>query len=254
VETLPKSIKEAKEPGDAAMAENTEERAETKAKNEATIKEAEEGKEVEGEASTPSSGKLNSAIAQAPPLPEGADPPKTKMRPVDLGKLKIDELKARLRKFELEDRGKKQEMIDRLKEAGGDETPEEPPPDPARELSVFEHKDKVQDAHFSKDGVWLITACRDKIARIFDIETIQVLASYGHSNWISTVHLSEDQSVLCTSCDDGYVRMWNVKKEEELMTFDLGAPVTCAVFSPDNKMFCSASKTGAAQVFTLLPQ
>jgi len=198
--------------------------------------------------------RIHAVTEPPPPLPEGVEAPKIRMRKLELEKFKIDELKARLRKFELEDRGKKAEMIERLKEAGGDETPEEPPPDPTRELNTFEHKDKVQYTQFSKDGLWLVTACRDKVARIFDIDTGQVLASYGHMNWIPTLQLSEDQTVLCTCCDDGFVRMWDVKAEKELMAFDLDAPVTCAAFSPDNKQFCSASKSGAAQVFGLLPE
>jgi len=138
----------------------------------------------------------------------------------------------------------------------GDETPEEPPPDPTRELASFEHPDKVMEACFSFDGEWIISACADKKARVIDIETGEVLRIINHGNFIHTVRIIEDGSTICTSCDDGFARVFDVRNEKLLVSFSLNSECNCAAFSPDGKRVVTAANatllTGATQIFGLL--
>eukprot|EP00928_Gymnodinium_smaydae_P029797 TRINITY_DN22341_c0_g2_i1.p1 TRINITY_DN22341_c0_g2~~TRINITY_DN22341_c0_g2_i1.p1 ORF type:complete len:471 (-),score=78.73 TRINITY_DN22341_c0_g2_i1:106-1518(-) len=191
-------------------------------------------------------------------IPEGEEPPEgPKMKQLDLAKWKIDDLKARLKKLQLPEKGRKQELIDRLVEVGGDKTPEEKPPDPLRELASFEHRDRVMDAKFSRDGQWVVTACRDKQARVWDIGTQQVLSAFLHNNWINSVRISNCGTVLCTACDDGHARVFDVKSEQVLYDFGANAPVTMVDFSPDGDLICTSAKGtelgGAAQIYGIPP-
>merc|ERR1712098_427380 len=110
-------------------------------------------------------------------------------------------------------------MGERLMQFKGDETPEDAPLDPTRELASFEHPDKVLDACFSSDGEWVVTACADKKARIIDIQTAEVLRAINHGNLIHTVCMILDNSSICTSSDDGFVRVIDVKSERQLVSF-----------------------------------
>lgn len=179
-----------------------------------------------------------------------------KMKKLDLKSFKIAELKARLRKFDQEERGRKAELIDRLVSVGGDETPEEPPPDPFRELQAFEHADKVTDARFNASGEWLLTACNDTLARVYDIETGEVLRSFPHGNWIHVACFTFDSSCVCTACDDGFARVFSVGSEKELASFAVGASLTGVAFSREGHRVATSAKatllTGAAQVWGLV--
>lgn len=177
-----------------------------------------------------------------------------KMKILDLSTFRIEELKARLRKLDLPDRGKKQDLIDQLILYGGDRTPEEQPPDPHRELNVFPHKNRVTDAQFSYDGNWIITACLDKVVRVVNIVSKELIAKFQHANLVNSVRISDDGRVLCTACDDGCARVLEVSSQRELFCWHAGAQVTQANFRKDSAaMVFSAKATdvgGAAQLYS----
>eukprot|EP00927_Polykrikos_kofoidii_P077891 TRINITY_DN74786_c0_g1_i1.p1 TRINITY_DN74786_c0_g1~~TRINITY_DN74786_c0_g1_i1.p1 ORF type:complete len:430 (+),score=81.91 TRINITY_DN74786_c0_g1_i1:198-1487(+) len=194
-------------------------------------------------------------VTPEPPekIPEGEEPPPgPKMIKLELEKMKIEQLKNRLRVRELSDRGKKVDLIDRLKACGGDETPEDPPPDPRRELARFVHVQKVDDVRFSPHGEWLVTCCRDKHARIFHIETGQIMALFPHGNWVNTAFFLGDRSVMCTACEDGFVRVFDLVRQQEIIALECGGPATCAAFRHDGALVAAASRCGSAHVFGVL--
>eukprot|EP00929_Paragymnodinium_shiwhaense_P047396 TRINITY_DN24045_c0_g2_i1.p1 TRINITY_DN24045_c0_g2~~TRINITY_DN24045_c0_g2_i1.p1 ORF type:complete len:415 (-),score=98.31 TRINITY_DN24045_c0_g2_i1:2-1246(-) len=194
------------------------------------------------------------AIPEPPEFHEEGEEPDDdddapKFKTLDLTKMKVDMLKERLKKRGLPTRGRKQDLIDRLMDCGGDKTPVEPPPDPERELACFEHPDKVLDARFNADGKWLVTACRDKKVRVINIVNSNILIAFYHGNMVRTVDISPDSTSVLTACDDGRARIYDLVESQEIQSFDTQASVTCACFNPEGTKVCTSSKTGAGQVW-----
>ncbi len=100
------------------------------------------------------------------------------------------------------------------------------------------HPDKVYSARFSPDGRWIITGCRDKIARIWNAETgeLQIVLA-GHDDAILFAGFSPDTLRVVTTSKDSTARLWNAADGHSL-----GPPlrhsswVYYASFGPGNEL------------------
>ena len=51
-------------------------------------------------------------------------------------------------------------------------------------LASFDHQDVVVDAVFSPDGARILTASRDKTAKLWDAASGKLIGSFAHQDWI----------------------------------------------------------------------
>ena len=68
----------------------------------------------------------------------------------------------------------------------------------------------MSSAAFSPDGTSIVTASRDKTARLWDGATAKEIAVLrGHNNFVTSAAFSPDGSRIVTASDDKTVRLWD---------------------------------------------
>lgn len=87
------------------------------------------------------------------------------------------------------------------------------------------HQDDVETATFHPTQQWIVTACRDKIVRLFDFQGHLIRRFIGHErDVISVAWLGRDTILSCS--DDGTVRKWDVHTGKQIAAVDLGGVET----------------------------
>ena len=120
----------------------------------------------------------------------------------------------------------------------------------ARKLT--DHKGSVVTAKFSHDGQWLVTASRDRTARIWYINQDQAKPDIckeltGHTAALSSAAFNPSGTQVVTSSADNTIRVWDTQHCHELTTLNWHSDSVNEVqFSPDGQSILSASDDGTA--------
>jgi WD40 repeat protein/serine/threonine protein kinase len=114
----------------------------------------------------------------------------------------------------------------------------------------------VTSANFSPDGKRIVTGSRDRIARIWDIESGADLKKFqgenGHTDSVNSSVFSPDADgkYVLTASDDGTVKLWDAATGDVVRTFvGHAGDVNSAIFSPDGLLVLSASSDGTARLW-----
>ncbi len=101
----------------------------------------------------------------------------------------------------------------------------------------------VHHIAFSPDGTRMATCCQDPIARIWNVETGQVIHTLqGHTDIVRQTAFSPDGRLLASAGNDHQIRIWNVTTGGELRTLTGHKErVHCVAFSPDGNQLASGS-------------
>jgi WD40 repeat protein len=120
------------------------------------------------------------------------------------------------------------------------------------------HQDFVTSVAFSPDGRFLLTGCRDKTARLWDIETGASLRQLtGHKGggispqWGDIlVSFSPDGKYLLTGSEDKTARLWDAKTGAVLRQFVGHSQAISAIsFSPDGRWIVTASEDSTTRLW-----
>jgi eukaryotic-like serine/threonine-protein kinase len=123
------------------------------------------------------------------------------------------------------------------------------------EFGVLHHVRCVAGADFSSNGNWMVTACWDNLAYLWDARTGQPLRQFGgpqdgHTAVLYGVRFSPDGRSILTFAKDGSTKIWDAATGgRPLQTASMGSAVLSACFSVDGRWFAAASVSGSAQVF-----
>ncbi|NJM15246.1 MAG: hypothetical protein HC896_07590 [Bacteroidales bacterium] len=114
-------------------------------------------------------------------------------------------------------------------------------------IKAFEgHTDNIYEFAFTPDGKYFASASRDKLIRLWNIETGSVVRIFsGHDIGVATLDISHNGKWMVTGSFDGQVKLWELSNGNCLYTFTKHKmPVSCVRFAPNGSAFYSASKDG----------
>ena len=118
--------------------------------------------------------------------------------------------------------------------------------DPLRVLPEVQilggHSSWVTAVAWSPDGHHILTASRDRTARIWDATTGDNTLTLTHTRWVRAVAWSPDSTQILTGCQDGTARIWDATKGEQVRFFIAFLPEgECAILTPDQTRVIGAS-------------
>src|SRR5207248_6349041 len=106
---------------------------------------------------------------------------------------------------------------------------------------------------FSPDGTRVVTASKDKTARVWDALTGRNITELnGHTDAVTSAAFSPDGKFVVTAGaeKDKTARIWDAATGEVVRIFEGHRDgITCAIFSPDGAHVVTTSKDGTARVW-----
>jgi WD40 repeat protein/class 3 adenylate cyclase len=124
----------------------------------------------------------------------------------------------------------------------------------SRVVLVLRHDAEVWTVTYSPDGKHIATASQDKMGRIWDAKTGQLLITLkGHTESVNGIAYSPDGKRLATTSDDHTAKVWDAATGKELLTLVGHAGVVKRIaFSPDGNRLVTTSVDGTAKVWDAL--
>lgn len=113
------------------------------------------------------------------------------------------------------------------------------------------HNDQVLSAAFSPDGRSIVTASRDKTARIWDANGGHEIAVLrGHERQVTSASFSPDGKWVVTASADKTARIWDTKTAAAtIVLHGHEDAIVGATFSPDGSLIVTASDDGTARIW-----
>src|SRR5262249_40527570 len=113
------------------------------------------------------------------------------------------------------------------------------------------HDSAPSSVAFSPDGSRIVTASKDKTARIWDAASAKEIAVLrGHDNRVWSAAFSSDGSRIVTASDDKTARIWDVATAKEIAVLrGHDNTVNSAAFSPDGSRIVTASYDETARIW-----
>jgi eukaryotic-like serine/threonine-protein kinase len=112
------------------------------------------------------------------------------------------------------------------------------------------HREIVFSAAYSPDGTHIVTASRDKTARIWDARTgAQLIVLHGHDRVTSAMY-SPDGMRIVTASFEGAARIWDARTGVELAVLPgQGTEIISAGYSPDGARIVTSGADKTARIW-----
>lgn len=99
-------------------------------------------------------------------------------------------------------------------------------------------------------GGRLLTATKDKTAKLFSMEAGDEIQSLSHGGQVTSARFAHDGRWIITSCQDGAVRIFDAKSFQQMAALQAhGQPISCVAVTPDGTRAFSGDITGRVYVW-----
>src|SRR5580700_3740345 len=116
-------------------------------------------------------------------------------------------------------------------------------------IASFVHQDAVESVAFGPDAARILTASRDKTAKLWDAASGKLLASFAHQGPVFQGVFSPDGTRILTASGDGTAKLWDATSGKLIISFDHQDEVNHAAFSPDGTRILTASADNSAKLW-----
>jgi WD40 repeat protein len=117
-------------------------------------------------------------------------------------------------------------------------------------LGDFEYKDWMTKAVFSPDGGQILTAAKDRTAKLWDFSQKFIHRLPKHGWGVSSAVFSPDGKRMLTASHDEFARLWD-EQGNLLDSLKHDGVVNSAIFSPDGKRILTAARDNTARLWIL---
>ena len=76
------------------------------------------------------------------------------------------------------------------------------------------HTGLVKSVAFSPDGILLVSGGNDRTARLWDMQTGEVIKTFCHDTQVLSVSVSVDCTIVASGTEGGVVHLWDIKRAE----------------------------------------
>ena len=105
------------------------------------------------------------------------------------------------------------------------------------------------DAAFSPDGARILTASADNTAKLWDVASGKLIASFAHQDAVYDAAFSPDGARILTASADKTAKLWDALSGKLIASFDHQDAVHDAAFSPDGARILTASADKTAKLW-----
>jgi WD40 repeat protein len=121
-------------------------------------------------------------------------------------------------------------------------------------IKVLEgHEGGVNQAVFSFDNKFAATASDDSTTKVWDVNSLQLIADFKHAGKVNTVAFSTNSSYLVTSTVDGYIHLYDLELRKIASTLKVAEGKLKSVsVDPTAKKILTVSSTGKMHVLDVL--
>jgi WD40 repeat protein/tRNA A-37 threonylcarbamoyl transferase component Bud32 len=115
-------------------------------------------------------------------------------------------------------------------------------------VTLGPHGDAVLDAQFSPDGNRIVTASKDRMARLWEARTGRLLGELAHVWWVRSAGFSPDGQRVLTVASNTVV-LWEPGRRFHQAQQVSGSHARCAHFSPAGEHIVAGSQDGTAVIW-----
>jgi WD40 repeat protein len=109
-------------------------------------------------------------------------------------------------------------------------------------IASFDHQNVVNDAAFSPDGAWILTASADHSAKLWDAVSGKLMASFNHQDVMTNTRLVRTALGYSRRAGTTTAKLWDVASGELIASFAHQNRLWHAAFSPNGLMEAGAAE------------
>ncbi len=119
---------------------------------------------------------------------------------------------------------------------------------------TFNVQQPVSLVTFSPDGRFFAAVVDDTTINVWDLRTLEIVATMGHAQPVNDLTFSTNGQVLATASKDTIIRLWDSQNGELLKALEehTGEAYRLA-FSPNGRLLASQGTEGTVRIWGILP-